>query len=228
MNKEIRRTILEEPRRFFPYNNGISATAEEVVDERRGGVTYVNSLTNLQIVNGGQTTASIFNALKKEKGAPIDQVTVQMKLSGPARRLRRNLCLRFLGLLTVRTASAIRTSFRTTRSMLSWKTFHVGWQPPSRTVLRSLHTGSTSVPRGSTQTRQPTFPRQRSASFRPEILGIKLFQRRTWPSMYRRSGSCRMKSASVRRRILESLPISSVTDGYRTSTTSTNFGSGVQ
>lgn len=81
VNKGIRRTILEEPRRFFPYNNGISATAEEIVDERRGGVTYVNSLKNLQIVNGGQTTASIFNALKKEKGAPIDQVTVQMKLS---------------------------------------------------------------------------------------------------------------------------------------------------
>lgn len=81
VNKGIRRTILEEPRRFFPYNNGISATAEEVAEERHGGVTYVNALKNLQIVNGGQTTASIFNAVKKEKGAPVDQISVQMKLS---------------------------------------------------------------------------------------------------------------------------------------------------
>lgn len=81
VNKGIRKTILDEPRRFFPYNNGISATAEEIVEERSGGVTYVRSLTNLQIVNGGQTTASIFNVLKKDKGASVDQVSVQMKLS---------------------------------------------------------------------------------------------------------------------------------------------------
>lgn len=81
VNKGIRKTILEEPRRFFPYNNGISATAEEVVEEREGGVTYVRALKNLQIVNGGQTTASIFNSVKKDKGAPIDQISVQMKLS---------------------------------------------------------------------------------------------------------------------------------------------------
>ncbi|MBU1690640.1 MAG: AIPR family protein [Gammaproteobacteria bacterium] len=81
VNKGIRKTILEEPRRFFPYNNGISATAEEIVEERQGGITYVSSLKNLQIVNGGQTTASIFNVVKKDKGVSIDQVSVQMKLS---------------------------------------------------------------------------------------------------------------------------------------------------
>lgn len=81
VNKGIRKTILEEPTRFFPYNNGISATAEEIEEERSGGVTYVRTLKNLQIVNGGQTTASIFNAFKKDKGAPVQQVSVQMKLS---------------------------------------------------------------------------------------------------------------------------------------------------
>lgn len=81
VNKGIRKTILEEPRRFFPYNNGISATAEEIVEERAGGVTYVRSVRNLQIVNGGQTTASIFNAFKKDKATTLDQVAVQMKLS---------------------------------------------------------------------------------------------------------------------------------------------------
>ena len=81
VNKGIRKTILEEPRRFFPYNNGISATAEEIDADRQGGIATVRRLKNLQIVNGGQTTASIFNAAKKDKGAPIDQVSVQMKLS---------------------------------------------------------------------------------------------------------------------------------------------------
>lgn len=81
VNKGIRKTILQEPTRFFPYNNGISATAEEIESERKDGVTYVRSLKNLQIVNGGQTTASIFDAFKKDKDAPVDQVSVQMKLS---------------------------------------------------------------------------------------------------------------------------------------------------
>lgn len=81
VNKGIRKTILDEPRRFFPYNNGISATAEEITEERKGGIALVKSVRNLQIVNGGQTTASIFNAFKKEKGAKIGQVSVQMKLS---------------------------------------------------------------------------------------------------------------------------------------------------
>jgi hypothetical protein len=81
VNKGIRKTILDEPTRFFPYNNGISATAEEIEDERNGRVTYVRSLKNLQIVNGGQTTASIFNAFKKDKDAPVQLVSVQMKLS---------------------------------------------------------------------------------------------------------------------------------------------------
>lgn len=81
VNKGIGKTIIEEPRRFFPYNNGISATAEEILEERHGGVAYVRAVKNLQIVNGGQTTASIFSAFKKDKRAPIEQVSVQMKLS---------------------------------------------------------------------------------------------------------------------------------------------------
>jgi len=81
VNKGIRRTILEEPHRFFPYNNGISATAESVTEKKVGGVSYVTELRNLQIVNGGQTTASIFNVMKKDKSPQVSQVGVQMKLS---------------------------------------------------------------------------------------------------------------------------------------------------
>lgn len=81
VNKGIRKTILEEPQRFFPYNNGISATAESIIEKRNGGVSYVTQLKNLQIVNGGQTTASIFNVMKKDRAPQVSEVSVQMKLS---------------------------------------------------------------------------------------------------------------------------------------------------
>ena len=81
VNKAIRRTILDDPGMFFSYNNGISATAEEADVTRKDGTVQVHSLRNFQIVNGGQTTASIYNAMKKDRATTIDQIYVQMKLS---------------------------------------------------------------------------------------------------------------------------------------------------
>lgn len=80
INKGIRNTILNHPARFFAYNNGITATAEEIETEQINGIPKIKRLRNLQIVNGGQTTASIFSAMKKDK-ANIDHIFVQMKLS---------------------------------------------------------------------------------------------------------------------------------------------------
>lgn len=87
VNKGIRNTILKEPENFFPYNNGISATAEEAVLKALDGVVLIKSLRNMQIVNGGQTTATIFNSMKRDKGAPVETLRVQMKLTvvGPER-----------------------------------------------------------------------------------------------------------------------------------------------
>ena len=76
VNKGIRDTIVKYPEYFFAYNNGITATAENVVFKDG----EIKSVTNLQIVNGGQTTASIYNAFIKEK-ADLQNVFVQMKLS---------------------------------------------------------------------------------------------------------------------------------------------------
>lgn len=81
VNKGIRKTILEEPEMFFSYNNGISATAAYAEFDDGGGIPCLTKVRNLQIVNGGQTTASIFNVLKKEKGKNLDLIRVQMKLS---------------------------------------------------------------------------------------------------------------------------------------------------
>ena len=80
VNKGIRNTIDNEPEMFFAFNNGLTATATEVVLERDREGLAITRLKNLQIVNGGQTTASIHQASLK-KGATVGEVFVQMKLS---------------------------------------------------------------------------------------------------------------------------------------------------
>lgn len=79
INKGIRDTILKEPHMFMAYNNGISATAESIeLTEDENGIA---SIKDFQIVNGGQTTASIFQTKRKYKTADISAVYVQVKLS---------------------------------------------------------------------------------------------------------------------------------------------------
>ncbi|GJG98560.1 AIPR family protein [Cupriavidus pauculus] len=80
VNKGIRSTIQDEPGLFFAYNNGIAATASDVRVESMHGQLMITGLTDLQIVNGGQTTASILNARKKDR-LSLDGVSVQMKLT---------------------------------------------------------------------------------------------------------------------------------------------------
>lgn len=80
VNKGIRQTIQREPRHFFAYNNGITATAASVEETREDGVIRLHTIRDLQIVNGGQTTASLFNARRKDK-ADLSGIFVQMKLS---------------------------------------------------------------------------------------------------------------------------------------------------
>jgi len=80
VNKGIRATILNEPSMFFAYNNGITATAQNVeVNDTKDGFV-ITHIRDLQIVNGGQTTASLFHAQRKDK-ASLEQIFVQMKLS---------------------------------------------------------------------------------------------------------------------------------------------------
>lgn len=81
VNKGIQTTIRDQPHRFLAYNNGISGTAEAVtVSKSKDGLCKLEHLRDFQIVNGGQTTASIYHAMKKEQ-AEISHVTVQVKLT---------------------------------------------------------------------------------------------------------------------------------------------------
>lgn len=83
VNQGIKATILNEPHMFFAYNNGITATAQEVEVEGGGdGGLQITRIRDLQIVNGGQTTASLFHTLRVSKDKSILQdIFVQMKLS---------------------------------------------------------------------------------------------------------------------------------------------------
>lgn len=82
INKGLKKTLEEEPEMFMAYNNGISTTAEEISInkiESTERIKIIDKIKNWQIVNGGQTTASIYNALKN--GTDIDKVNIQMKLT---------------------------------------------------------------------------------------------------------------------------------------------------
>lgn len=82
VNKGIKVSLANEPQMFMAYNNGISTIAESIdVDECRssGDIVNITEITGWQIVNGGQTTASIYNAYKAK--LPLEQVNVQIKLS---------------------------------------------------------------------------------------------------------------------------------------------------
>ena len=78
VNRGIRDTIEREPERFLAYNNGITMTAETVELRDVGRSRAIARLNGLQIVNGGQTTASL---LATNRGrADLSQVYVAAKL----------------------------------------------------------------------------------------------------------------------------------------------------
>ena len=92
-NKGMRDTLLREPENFFMYNNGITVTASSHKIKTVGKELMITELQNMQIVNGGQTTAAIYFA-PKESGGPrtmdgnlkwsdidLNKVSVQMKLT---------------------------------------------------------------------------------------------------------------------------------------------------
>jgi len=80
-NKGIRDTIRTKPQMFLPYNNGITATAEGVETKIIENQLVITKLNDFQIVNGGQTTASLYHTQKKFKDVDLSKIFVQMKLT---------------------------------------------------------------------------------------------------------------------------------------------------
>lgn len=79
VNKGIRATLNTEPDMFLAYNNGITGTAEQIELEEFQHGTGIKFLRDFQIVNGGQTTASLYHTRKKDK-ADLAGAFIQAKI----------------------------------------------------------------------------------------------------------------------------------------------------
>lgn len=83
VNNEMAKTIANTPELFFSYNNGISSTAANVIvatDEN--GRKYISKIRNWHIVNGGQTTSTIYNAFGRLKQTTeLTKAFVSVKVS---------------------------------------------------------------------------------------------------------------------------------------------------
>lgn len=80
VNKGIRRTIIDEPDMFCAYNNGITVFARSVETVPMNVAAGLLKAIDFQIVNGGQTTASLYHTRKKDR-ADLQKVSVPMKLA---------------------------------------------------------------------------------------------------------------------------------------------------
>jgi hypothetical protein len=81
VNKGIRETLRDQPERFLAYNNGIVIVADEAhLGRTADGGPGVRWLKGMQVVNGGQTTASIYFAKKKSPDIDLRKVRVPAKI----------------------------------------------------------------------------------------------------------------------------------------------------
>lgn len=134
INNGIRKTIMTEPEMFLAFNNGIAATAEDVTIAAAadGKGQVIASVKDLQIVNGGQTTASIYHTLKKDK-ADISGIYVQLKLSLVKNKGN-------LSSIVSRIAEYANTQNKVSISDLSSnKPFHVDLEKISRALFTPHH-----------------------------------------------------------------------------------------
>lgn len=79
VNKGMQDTIRKEPEKFIAYNNGLTITATACELIPIDGVQYIRTLSDFQIVNGGQTTATLF--FSKRSGLDISEIKVMAKIN---------------------------------------------------------------------------------------------------------------------------------------------------
>ena len=76
VNKQIYETLENDPNYFVAYNNGLSTVASNIeIDDNNN----ISKIYGWQIVNGGQTTATIYEA--KKANVNLSQVYVPVKLT---------------------------------------------------------------------------------------------------------------------------------------------------
>ncbi|MBF0440178.1 MAG: AIPR family protein [Magnetococcales bacterium] len=80
INRGIRDTLKDDPQRFMAYNNGIVVIADELnLGRTSDGGPGILSLKGMQIVNGGQTTASIYFTKKRNPEINLRRVRIPAK-----------------------------------------------------------------------------------------------------------------------------------------------------
>jgi hypothetical protein len=90
VNKGIIETIRESSDHFVAFNNGLSTVATNITFKSdKSEIKTIKSLENWQIVNGGQTTASIKEA--REANLDLKNVVVPFKLTILNSKLENNL-----------------------------------------------------------------------------------------------------------------------------------------
>lgn len=81
VNRGMRDTLRDAPERFMAYNNGIVLIADDAALSRTpDGSVGIASLSGMQIVNGGQTTASIYFTERRERHIDLSRVRVPAKI----------------------------------------------------------------------------------------------------------------------------------------------------
>ena len=81
VNKGIRETLKDEPKSFMAYNNGVSMTADKLEFKHdENDAIILEKVVGLQIVNGGQTVASIHRAYTVDR-YELGNVYVQAKIT---------------------------------------------------------------------------------------------------------------------------------------------------
>lgn len=136
VNKKIRETVLKSPQNFFAYNNGVSATAMDLNFETTDEGRHITYAKDFQIINGGQTTASLSNARHKDK-ADLSEIYVQMKLTEVDSNADKS-------------SELIRTISRSSNSQnkvsdadfFATHPFHVRMEQISRKVFAPAHNGA--------------------------------------------------------------------------------------
>lgn len=79
VNKGMQDTIRRKPEKFIAFNNGLTITATRSEVKQINSVPHLKSLTDFQIVNGGQTTATLF--FSEKQGLNIDHVKIMAKIN---------------------------------------------------------------------------------------------------------------------------------------------------
>lgn len=79
VNQKLKETLAKEPDKFIAYNNGLTITATAAEIEEKEGISVIRQLTDFQIVNGGQTTASVYFSAKE--GIDVSKVHVTAKIN---------------------------------------------------------------------------------------------------------------------------------------------------